>query len=64
MSAIQISVMAKPGKGRTETIEQFLARGGRIQRIEGCPDPEGRVLPRSSRNPRLRPKTPHLLLWK
>jgi hypothetical protein len=27
-----------------ETVEQFLARGGRIQRIEDHPDPDGRVL--------------------
>ena len=29
-----------------ETVEEFLARGGRVERIEGCPDPEGRVLRR------------------
>ena len=31
---------------RTETVEQFLARGGTIKRIDGCPDPEGRVVRR------------------
>jgi hypothetical protein len=31
---------------REETVEQFLARGGRIQRIEDHPDPDGRVLRR------------------
>jgi hypothetical protein len=33
----------------TETVEQFLARGGRIERIEEHPDPEGRVLRRGQR---------------
>jgi hypothetical protein len=33
----------------TETVEQFLARGGRIERVEGYPDPEGRVLRRGQR---------------
>jgi hypothetical protein len=33
----------------TETLEQFLARGGRIERIEEHPDPEGRVLRRGQR---------------
>src|SRR5262245_42861408 len=33
-----------------ETVEEFLARGGRIERIEGCPDPEGRVLRRGWRD--------------
>jgi hypothetical protein len=33
----------------TETVEQFLARGGRIERIEAHPDPEGRVLRRGRR---------------
>ena len=28
----------------TETVEQFLARGGRVERIEEHPDPECRVL--------------------
>ena len=32
-----------------ETVEQFLARGGRIERIEEHPDPEGRVLRRGQR---------------
>jgi hypothetical protein len=33
----------------TETVEQFLARGGRIERVQGYPDPEGRVLRRGQR---------------
>ena len=33
-----------------ETVEEFLARGGRVERIEGCPDPEGRVLRRGWRD--------------
>jgi hypothetical protein len=33
----------------TETVEQFLARGGRIERTEEHPDPEGRVLRRGQR---------------
>jgi len=33
----------------TETVEQFLARGGRIERVEEHPDPEGRVLRRGQR---------------
>jgi hypothetical protein len=32
-----------------ETVDQFLARGGRIERIEEHPDPEGRVLRRGQR---------------
>jgi hypothetical protein len=34
---------------REETAEEFLARGGQIQRIEHYPDPEGRVLFRGER---------------
>ena len=34
---------------REETAEEFLARGGRIKRIEHYPDPEGRVLRRGQR---------------
>ena len=34
------------GQQKEETLEQFLARGGRIQRIEDHPDPDGRVLRR------------------
>lgn len=34
---------------REETAEEFLARGGHIQRIEHYPDPEGRVLLRGQR---------------
>jgi hypothetical protein len=46
---------------REETVEEFLARGCRIQRIEHYPDPEGRVLFRGQRerqrqfNPRFFP---------
>ena len=32
---------------KTETVEQFLARGGKIQMIVGYPDSEGRVVPRT-----------------
>jgi hypothetical protein len=32
---------------RPETVEEFLARGGRIKRIEDHPLPDGRVLLRS-----------------
>jgi hypothetical protein len=32
-----------------ETVEEFLARGGRIERIEHYPDPDGRVLLRGQR---------------
>jgi hypothetical protein len=32
-----------------ETIDEFLARGGRIERIEDHPDPDGRVLLRGQR---------------
>jgi hypothetical protein len=42
-----------------ETVEEFLARGGRIERIEDHPDPAGRVLLRGWREnpfgPPLRP---------
>jgi hypothetical protein len=38
----------QPG-ARVETVEEFLARGGRIERIEHYPDPEGRVLLRGQR---------------
>jgi hypothetical protein len=34
---------------REETIEEFLARGGRIERIERYPGPDGRVLRRGHR---------------
>lgn len=34
---------------REETVDEFLARGGRIQRVEHYPDPEGRVLLRGQR---------------
>jgi hypothetical protein len=47
-----------------ETIEEFLARGGRVERIEAHPDPEGRVLRRGARDPRLQPLVPHTLRMK
>jgi hypothetical protein len=34
---------------REETVEEFLARGGRVERIEAHPDPDGRVLLRGQR---------------
>ena len=34
---------------REETVDEFLARGGRIERVEHYPDPEGRVLLRGQR---------------
>jgi hypothetical protein len=34
---------------REETIDEFLAHGGRIERIEDHPDPDGRVLRRGHR---------------
>jgi hypothetical protein len=34
---------------REETVDEFLARGGRIERVEHYPDPEGRVLRRGQR---------------
>jgi hypothetical protein len=37
---------------RIETVEEFLARGGRIERIDSYPDPEGRVLRRGARKHR------------
>lgn len=53
MSATKVAVTAQREKCPAETIQEFLARGGRIERIEAHPDPEGRVLPRGSRDPRL-----------
>jgi hypothetical protein len=41
-------------KCRAETIEEFLARGGQIERVEDHPNPEGRVMRRGARN--LRPE--------
>jgi hypothetical protein len=40
---------------QTETVEQFLARGGRVERIEDHPDPNGRVLLRGQRADASRP---------
>jgi hypothetical protein len=34
---------------REETVEEFLARGGRIERVEDHPLPDGRVLLRGQR---------------
>jgi hypothetical protein len=39
---------------REETVEEFLARGGHIKRIEAHPDPDGRVLLRGQRENRQR----------
>lgn len=55
MSATNIPVVTHPEKCRAETVEAFLARGGRIERIEAHPDPDGRVLPRGARDSRSRP---------
>jgi len=32
---------------KTETVEQFLARGGKVQTIVGYPDSDGRLVPRT-----------------
>jgi len=53
MSATKATVTTQREKCRAETIQEFLARGGRIERIEAHPDPEGRVLLRGSRDSRL-----------
>jgi hypothetical protein len=47
--ATQPSRLATRQMRAAETVEQFLARGGRIKRIEGYPGPEGRVLRRGQR---------------
>jgi hypothetical protein len=46
---IRLSRLETRQTTETETVEQFLARGGRIERIEEHPDPEGRVLRRGQR---------------
>jgi hypothetical protein len=47
-------------KAHAETVEEFLARGGQIDRIEAHPDPEGRVLLRGWRqNPFGQPLRPN-----
>jgi hypothetical protein len=40
---------------REETVDEFLARGGRVERIEQYPDPDGRVLLRGWRERRKPP---------
>lgn len=62
MLAIKVAVTAQREKCHAETIEEFLARGGRIERIEAHPDPEGRVVRRGSRDPHLQALIPHVLL--
>lgn len=42
-----IALTAQTPKLTTETVEEFLARGGSIKKISGCPDSEGRVQYRS-----------------
>jgi hypothetical protein len=48
------AAVTQGAKCSAETLEEFLARGGRIERIEDHPNPEGRVLRRGSRNPGFR----------
>jgi hypothetical protein len=45
---------------REETVEEFLARGGRVERIEDHPLPDGRVLLRGQRErqPQFAPSAP------
>jgi hypothetical protein len=43
---------------REETVEEFLARGGRVERIEDHPLPDGRVLLRGQRE-RQQQSVPH-----
>jgi hypothetical protein len=50
MSTINSPLVKAEPAAHEETVEEFLARGGRIERIEGCPDPEGRVLRRGWRD--------------
>jgi hypothetical protein len=52
MLATKGTAVMQGEKCSAETVEEFLARGGRIERIEDHPDPEGRVLRRGSREPR------------
>jgi hypothetical protein len=54
MLATKDAAVTKGAKCSAETLEEFLARGGRIERIEDHSDPEGRVLRRGSRNPHFR----------
>jgi hypothetical protein len=44
MSTQNAALLSDKAQQMEETVEQFLARGGRIQRIEDHPDPDGRVL--------------------
>jgi len=41
---------------QSETVEQFLARGGKVERVEEHPDPDGRVLRRGQRADEGRPR--------
>ena len=54
MLATKGPAVTERAKFSAETLEEFLARGGRIERIEDHPNPEGRVLRRGSRNPHFR----------
>jgi hypothetical protein len=60
MSATKVEITTEREKSRAETIEQFLSRGGRIERIEAYPDPEGRVLLRGARNRRFQSMVLHV----
>jgi hypothetical protein len=57
---IRLSRLETRQTTETETVEQFLARGGRIERIEEHPDPEGRVLRRGQRTDASRRGAVHL----
>jgi hypothetical protein len=50
MLALKVAAETQGETCHAETIEEFLARGGRIERIEDHPGPEGRVLRRDARN--------------
>ena len=50
MPTTKSPLVSVPRAAHEETVEEFLARGGRVERIEGCPDPEGRVLRRGWRD--------------
>ena len=50
MPTTKSPLQGAPPVAREETVEEFLARVGRVERIEGCPDPEGRVLRRGWRD--------------
>jgi hypothetical protein len=50
MPTTKSPLMSAESGTHEETVEEFLARGDRMERIEGCPDPEGRVLRRGWRD--------------